>query len=42
MDRQSQKKAPNDPDLGFRWAIYALLAAAMAIRFGPAAMDLLP
>jgi hypothetical protein len=42
MARQSQDQPPNDPDLEFRWVMYALLATAVAVRFVPAVRDLLP
>ena len=42
MDRQWQEQPPRDPDLGFRWAMYALLVAATTVQFGPALRDLLP
>jgi hypothetical protein len=42
MDRRLLLPPPHDPDLGFRWAMYALLAAAMAVRFGPAVRNLMP
>lgn len=41
MDRRLETEPPRDPDLEFRWMMYALLVTAVAIRFGPTIMDLL-
>jgi hypothetical protein len=42
MDRPLREQSPRDPDLGFRWAMYVLIAAAMTTTFGPAVLDLSP